>query len=232
MPAPGTLTFTEGIKTALVDDHHEAFYWWWKSKLEGATLFHVDGHDDMAQAYVERRIETAEDYKLLDIGNFICPAVHHNLVSSVYWLNPHAKKERKLHYFEKRETSFSGGHELYKDHSFKYAWSTKVTKKIKAKEIEISSDTPLILDIDLDAFCCHQKDTLSFLPVKSEEYEGALDYEQRVEQTMKILSRLPRPDFITIASSQGNGKDDCYVPPFMVDDVSRYLAINLRKLYG
>lgn len=231
MSALGTLTFIGGIKTALIDDHHEAFYWWWKSNLESATLFHVDGHDDLGEAYVNRKIEMAEDYELLDIGNFICPAVHRDLISLIYWLNPHAREKRKLHYFNKMKTSFSGGHELYKDQNFKYAWIERDREKIKTKTVEIPSDTQLILDIDLDAFCCHRSDTLSFLPVKRDDYKGALEFEERIDQTMKILSRLPKPDLITIASSQGDGKNRCYVPPFMVDEVSRYLAINLRKLY-
>lgn len=62
MSAPGTLTFIGGIKTALVDNHNEAFYWWWKFQLQPATLLHVDGHDDLKEAYVKRKLHSAEDY--------------------------------------------------------------------------------------------------------------------------------------------------------------------------
>lgn len=136
------------------------------------------------------------------------------------------------------KTSFSEGHELYKDQNFKYAWGDQDLKKIErgtgkgvADKVKVPSDLPLILDIDLDAFCCHQTDTLSFLPVKREKYQGVFGYEGRIDRTLEVLAQLPRPDLITVASSQGDLQETCYVPSFMVEEVSRYLAFNLRKIY-
>ncbi|MEK6809277.1 MAG: hypothetical protein AABY40_01255, partial [Nanoarchaeota archaeon] len=102
---------------------------------------------------------------------------------------------------------------------------------IMPSKVSISARRPLILDIDLDAFSCHQKGTLSFLPKYKGDYESVLGFEGRIDSTMKVLAQLPKPNLITIASSQGDKKYDCYVPPEIVDDVGRYLAVNLRKLY-
>ena len=236
--APGTLTFTGGIKTAIVDDHHEAFYWWWDSKLKDATLFHVDGHTDMWEAHVDRKLASPEDYMQLNIANFICPAVHHGIVSPLYWMNPHST-ERRLQYFGKPRTTFSEREVILREQNYKYGWDSLDWEKIIKMEgdiiptdmITVPSNLPLILDIDLDAFCCHRNETIAFLPIKSEYYKGAIGFEDRIDETMETLSRLPRPKLITVASSQGDGKQRCYVPPFMVDDVSRYLANNLRRLY-
>jgi|SRR3989344_892063 len=235
MSAPGTLTFIGEIKTALVNDHHEAFYWWWKSKLQNVTLFHVDAHDDMRTANVDFKLKAAEDYTQLKIANFICPAVHHKIISSIYWLNPHAE-ERRLQYFRKPASHFSEREVILREQNYNYGWGPdqdeerirdSVWENILMTKVSVPSDLPLILDIDLDAFCCHRNQTFG----KEQQYDGVLDFEQRIDETIKTLSSLPKPDLITIASSQGDGKNRCYVPTFMVDDVARYLAINLRKLY-
>ncbi|MDO8511524.1 MAG: UPF0489 family protein [Nanoarchaeota archaeon] len=236
--APGTLKSIGEIKTALVDDHHEAFYWWWNSELESATLFHVDGHDDMSEAIVDRQIKGAEDYKSLNIANFICPAVHHGIISHIYWLNPHSK-ERTLLDYGTPKTFFSKRDVILNEQNYKYGWDYHDGDMIRKGNVKIMpldgfsirksipKKRPLILDIDLDAFCCHRNSTLG----KSKDYKGALGFEERINQTMNVLAQLPKPDLITIASSQGDGKYRCYVPPFMVGDVSRYLALNLRTLY-
>lgn len=236
MSAPGALTFTEGIKTALVNDHHEAFYWWWKFNLRNATLFHVDAHDDMRSANVDFKLRSAEDYAQLNIANFICPAIYHGIVSSIYWLNPHAE-ERKLQYFRKPTSNFSEREVILREQNYKYGWGSdedeerikdSVWEDVPTADVSIPRDLPLILDIDLDAFCCHRNKTFG----KEKEYDGVLSFEKRIDEAVKVLARLSKPDLITIASSQGDGKHfRCYVPPFMVDDVSRYLAYNLRKIY-
>ena len=232
--APGVLTFTGEIKTALVDDHHEAFYWWWDSKLKGATLFHVDGHDDMSEAVVDYKIKSAEDYAQLNIANFICPAVNHGIISSIYWFNPHS--EKRLQYLGKPITSFSERDGILEEQDYAhYGWGFFEEKRIwqrngelmAADKINVPSDLPLILDIDLDAFCCHRNSSIG----RSEKYEGVFGFENRVDQTIEVLTRLPRPNLITIAHSQGDETNRCYVPPSMVNDVSSYLALNLRKLY-
>ncbi len=237
--APGVLTYLEGIPTALVDNHHEAFYWWWESKLKEATLFHVDGHTDMGDANVDYKLGSAKDYTQLNIANFICPAVYHGIVSSIYWLNPHSE-ERKLQYFGKPISSFFERDVILREQNYKYGWKGVDEESIKKRtgkvipmaKISVPYNLPLILDIDLDAFCSHRNESLSYLPQKRDDYDGALGFEKRIDETVNILSKIQKPNLITIASSQGNGKGTCYVPPFMVDDVSRYLAINLRKLYG
>src|SRR3989344_6042265 len=199
MSAPGTLKSIGGIKTALVDDHHEAFYWWWNSKLESATLLHVDGHDDMSEAIVDCQIKGAEDYKLLNIANFICPAVHHDIISHIYWLNPHSKK-RKLQYFGKPKAFFYERDTILREQNYKYGWDYLDGDMIRKGEgkimpldrFSIPKKRQLILDIDLDAFCCHRTESIAFLPINYKEYQGSLGYEGRIDQTIGVLAQLPK----------------------------------------
>lgn len=239
MKIPSTLTYIGGIKAALVNNHNEAFYWWWKSKLEKATLFHVDGHDDMDEANVNDKILSENDYRQLTIANFICPAVYHGVVSWVYWLNPHSE-ERPLNNYGRLRTFFSErkvvDYDLFK--LYKYGWGSRDRSKIDAggkilppDKVSIPKKNPLILDIDLDAFCCHRKDTLSYLPDNLDKYDSTLGFKGRIDKTMGALAQLPKPDLITIASSLGDGREECFVPPFMVDEVGLCLANNLRKIY-
>ena len=235
--APGRLISVGGIRTTIINDHHEAFYWWWDSQLKDTTLFHVDGHSDMKKAYVDYEINSAEQYQMLNIANFICPAAYHGIVSDVYWLNPHSE-ERRLLYYNKPKTFFSESDACSKG-NYKYDWDYLDAQRINTgngmivplDEIYIPEGSSLILDIDLDAFCCHRKETLSFLPLRKEDYEGVLGFEGRIDQTIKALAQLPRPQLITIASSQGDVENNCYVPPLIVDEVERYLTLHLQKLY-
>ncbi|MBI3290868.1 hypothetical protein HYZ76_01140 [Candidatus Falkowbacteria bacterium] len=102
---------------------------------------------------------------------------------------------------------------------------------VPSNQVILPSDSPLILDIDLDAFCCHRTDTLRFLPTNRKEYDGVFGFEKRIDQTIDILTTLPRPNLITIASSEGDRKQLCFVPPFMLKEVSDYLAVSLKNVY-
>lgn len=240
---PGTLKYTAGIPTALVNDHNEVFFYWWKFGMKDAVLFHVDAHPDMdCNVKVEEELSSGYDYSKLSIANFICPAMYHGLISSVYWLNPHSIEKRQLQHIKEarsqlvldQESSFINGEERLK-YIWKYNDDFKVSNGegygLSADNLFIPQHSQLILDIDLDAFCCHRNESLRNLPEDRNKYEGVFGYERRIDETIDALINLPRPDLITIASSEGDGKISCFVPPFMIGEVSRYLAINLRNLY-
>lgn len=248
-PAPGVSTDVEGIPTATVNNHNEAFFYWMKSNLRNATLFHVDAHPDTGAATYVRRITSAYDYDQLNTANFICPAVNLGIISSIYWLNPHSIKKwiQELGVTEKYEKPLQADcfehKNFFSEKKFDYFWSKRFYKEldngtaIRAKDIAIPPETPLILDIDLDAFCCHQNRTLRNLPGKlchhdTSKYDGVSDFRGRIDETISVLAMLPRPDLITIAKSLGDGKDECYVPPDKVEEVSRYLNFSLQVLFS
>ena len=82
----------------------------------------------------------------------------------------------------------------------------------------------MILDIDLDAFCCNS--SVYNVP---ENYDGVTNFEQRIGKTINILSYLMKPSLITIARSIGKGGR--YVPSNKVDKVQHLLLQGLKKIY-
>ncbi len=239
--APGALTYLGGIPTALVNDHHEAFFYWWKFNVKNATLFYVDGHPD-TDSYERdvNRLKSPYDYTKLNIANFIYAAADYGVVSSIYWLNPHSKEQR----LQDLGTTRKDGQQRIKLQMYiSGGWHTGSNNArhnivegkgeiITVDQILIPKDSPLVLDVDLDAFCCHRTDTLRFLSGNRREYDGVFGFENRIDETADVLANLPRPNLITIASSEGDGKQRCFVPPFMLKNVSDYLAVRLRNFYG
>ena len=82
----------------------------------------------------------------------------------------------------------------------------------------------MILDIDLDAFCCERE-----LVEVNKGYNGITGYSRRIDFTLDKLSKLPRPEIITISRSQGA---QVYCPSEFVDDVQDKVLMRLRELYG
>jgi hypothetical protein len=80
----------------------------------------------------------------------------------------------------------------------------------------------LILDVDLDAFSC-------WLPVPARKFflRKELTSHQKLQLTLEILKKIPRPALITIARSQ----TPCYVPPTEVNELQERLLAELAKLY-
>ena len=78
----------------IFDNHNHAFYFWMKSFGEnnftkGCKLVHVDQHKDMREPECyDVNMENIEDVfrytnEVLNVGNFIKPALHHNIFSEV-----------------------------------------------------------------------------------------------------------------------------------------------------
>jgi hypothetical protein len=211
-----------GIPAAITNRHHESLYHWQKAGLEEATLLSVDAHPDL-DIFSKPELNH-EYYRRNHITCFIGAAIHHEIVSSIYWLNPHWIEER-LHYFDesvaakvrKGQLPRSAGGSIKKE-----------GKVITPPEPAINDKNPFILDFDLDAFCCSQG--VCSTPASSDFNDGVPNWEQRVNETIDILRGLRRPDIITITRSQGN-KPDIYVPSDKVNAVQEYLLEKLNELY-
>jgi hypothetical protein len=214
------------IPAAITQDHSQVLYFWQKSGLKKAVLFHVDAHADM---------NSGIDACLKDIDNinFICPAVHYGIVSDIYWLNPYSiirklqdmgssSPERKRSRIElatfvenKRIRWKEEGHEI----------SAGSGNIISPEQIHVPEG--LILDIDLDAFCCScPSNTLS-------RENPTKNWEKRVAEAMGLLEKLRKPSLITITRSQGIEDDilDRYVPADKVDAVQEITVRELQRIY-
>ncbi|MFC1682051.1 hypothetical protein ACFL0X_00350 [Nanoarchaeota archaeon] len=179
------------VPTTIVDPHNEAFFYWamayrkrCERGLEPTRLIHVDRHADNYERdiNVEGGIKGCSPKKLWEIvrefriAELIEPALKYGIIQEGHiWYNPwpHPDRER-IHI---RSTKLNE-----RDHP---------TKRL----IDFQDDeSPIWLDIDLDAFDCikfGQSLTYSSGTIKS-----------RIAITRDFLLQMPRPDLITIALSQ------------------------------
>jgi len=248
-----------GIPTGVTKDHNQVLYFWWKAQLESATLFHVDAHSDM-QDNAEFVGDLTENLCLtgFDIDGFIIPAIYHGIINSFYWLNPHAEEGRlqdmgtTVMTDERRlwlEVSKSDWFDLKKYHSKmifpeigrKLSRTTLTEGRIISLDsVCIPNLSPLILDVDLDAFYCNKN-----VHNHPSAYYGAsrsfkagnttlVGYERRIDETLEALSGLGRkPSLITITFSEGegNGSPDNFVPTEKAQEVYELLTNGLKRIY-
>lgn len=228
-----------GIQSAVVEMHNEVFYFLMKWRVRDAILFHVDGHPDMTEGAPHHEELHGSYYAALDHASFLCPAVHHGMVSSIYWLNPHSRV-RSLQ--DLGNTQGEGGRSVLRtridrmkgkimwalsdrtQHFLLQAGTGKVVREdVVASELQNHDEKPLIADFDLDAFCCNY-----FVYWKEPNDDSIRDYRRRIDETISVLKNLGRkPNHIFIARTQGDKK---WVPEIMVDDVQSYLLEGLRLL--
>ncbi len=234
-----------GIPVAIVNNHNEALYPWYEHGIEDAVLLHVDGHSDMAsQADVTEQIDKkyAEE---TGIANFICPAFHYGIVSSIYWLNPHSETHRlqdqgtrdrgngrvslETEVFDYKQNKELNGKRIRWVQEY---WDSDI-RKMQIQKINLEKRV-MILDIDLDAFCCHKHVSNTTTPFDGVEYEGVENYEQRIDETMDFLRQLKAPVLITIARSQGTRSSALqkYVPMEKVDAVQEKTLAGLAAIYS
>ncbi|MBI4174916.1 MAG: UPF0489 family protein [Candidatus Aenigmarchaeota archaeon] len=223
-----------GIPTVVTSDHHYVLPHWEVSGLRDADLLHIDGHHDMCDG-PEIRYSKIGHISSLNIGNFICAAVHSGIVSSVYWFNPHALNSHyaffaPLQYFDSSKL------QTMVDDRERISWKMRKNLWIDRPQSEpvksvAQSEVPLIVDIDLDAFCCRLH-----LHNMFDDYDGIHNWEDRIEKTMSLLRNIRAPDMITVTRSEGyvseNGQDRLrFVPSDKVDKVQNRLLHGLAKIY-
>ncbi|MFA7707345.1 MAG: UPF0489 family protein [Candidatus Pacearchaeota archaeon] len=211
------------IPLAITEEHHKVLAYWRTSKIIDADLLHIDAHHDMNDNFSLNKND-------LTIANFICPAFYEKIISSVYWINPQSE-EKRIQDFGSRYDKDRLCLDIYvDDYHKKVRWrninqrifksESPKPKKIQEQELILKLNSPVILDIDLDAFCCHRNALGD---------KAIYNYELRISQTCELLNKLKKPSLITITRSQGK---DCYVPRDRVDSVQERLINKLVDLYS
>jgi hypothetical protein len=215
-----------GIPTAITDNHNEVLRYW---KGEDLTLFHIDAHSDMADGICYHGNKKNEYYDRIGIANFICAAAHFNIISEVYWLNPHSEL-KKLQYFGDEGRSIDTKISIANNIRWKLINQMISRRLIYDSNIDIQGD--YILDIDLDAFSCKQG--FGNTPPGHNSEQG---YEKRIQETLDTLSKLKPPKLITIARSIGfldntcGDYVECFIPHDNLDEVEELTLKGLKELY-
>lgn len=242
---PGELFSIANIPVAETSAHNEVFYYWQHSGLKNSLLLHVDAHSDIYDGapFKEKLFENY--FKKLNVANFICPAKVYGFIDDVFWFNPH-KPENKLVLLEnslkiEKKDTFPFLSKLFFGETLSWAYGNSHYDlqianlifdedlfepvnwlSIKNNIFEISLYQPFILDVDLDAFCLD-------MPGRSLIRCEIDNYEQRIDETIDLLSSLKKPDLITITTSQ---EPDYYVPPYLVKEVKDLFYDKLKTLYN
>lgn len=168
-------------KVYLFEEHNEAFYYWEKSRLEGiikpnATLIHIDSHSDLGlpkfldiSLYSFEKIKDLQKRKQafkkfamnnINIGNFILPAVLRKTINKIYLIFPkRIKSDVNNKKTKKNIGSLDGKGKILtistdkKKNKFFPDLKSFETKNTSLKKIIEKKN--IILDIDLDYFCCN-----------------------------------------------------------------------------
>jgi hypothetical protein len=160
------------IPLVIVEEHHEAFYVWQFAVRRGwirgeqNTLLHADEHADCWLPRLRKPIVSLSEltdiarfvYSELDIGNFIWPAVYHGMFNRVLWLRAQHRRSsgawREISISAKNadETEFTlSSHSVYTEGEL--GRSVQFSPITPNDEFTVTAD--LVLDIDLDYFCCN-----------------------------------------------------------------------------
>jgi hypothetical protein len=162
------------VPIVTVEEHHEAFYVWhygirngWMGSA-GNTLLHADHHSDLSVPRLRRSLNSIKDmpdladftYQELDIASFIWPAVYQGIFSRMLWLRDKHTSEKTA------RTGFVWQNDV-RGTTFQTGWAqaTKTkplpddTRSIELVLVDpvdsLRTDQPIVLDIDLDYFCCN-----------------------------------------------------------------------------
>lgn len=233
-----------GVPVGIVDPHHRVVPFW-HHHLAGrkAHLLHIDAHSDMGVILGEsedswKKPTTVKEMiaytrKYLNIENFICAADYVGLLRSIYHYDPRESFIDVYREDQPARFSWMNGKERMSaktgvfgelNHGICwspfYPWKKTALSQVE-RRINRDAQTPLLLDIDLDAIQCHQ--------YPEEPCLSVVAYETRLQNVFDLLQRLHRPALITIARSQTPGIP--YVDPRRVDTIQRDVLDVLRDLY-
>ncbi len=228
----------------LFENHSTAYLIWHAYNIKGATLVHLDTHDDCRhistekieqlnellktndltsiyrlsdQSFVSRFI-TKPDDELFHLGNFIYPCIVDGTISNFYWVIPDISIDNNR--LEALKMALTTA--LSPDVTDARIIDNILTMKIRSCTLSVVTIDSLpkqpagcLLDIDTDYF--------SFANALSENHiTGRLIHDP--ELTMKAVSKkVPRPKVTTICSSVWGG----YLPVslrFISDGVFDYVT--------
>jgi hypothetical protein len=228
--APGLETEIGGIKTAVTEVHQEVLYYWLKYNLENATLLHIDAHPDLVDHVKLYKKEVLTQHRHYLNDQYICPSFFHKILSSMYWYNPHEKELKRV-----STTKDKSGNKIIRVKTESNPFWVTAYWEGELKYLEdnvdfynIKTENQLILNIDLDAFCCNKN---AYQRGVIPNFDTINGYEERIKRTAEILKTLKNPEVITISRSSSKDKY-VYVPDAKVDDVQACLLDNLISIYS
>jgi hypothetical protein len=146
---------------------------------------HVDSHADLSLPRLRRSLDSIADladladftYQELNIGNFIWPAVYQGLFNRVLWLRYRHKRTEGGWRSVLIGAKNRFGTEFFTASSLSetpYANATDVRRidyaPVTTQEC-IKTEQPVVVDIDLDYFCCNQHPCLPVLEVETTKAE-------------------------------------------------------------
>jgi len=208
-------------KPLLVEDHSEALCHWYKQGIRGATLVHVDDHDDCYSSLVRIETDPADLRQALErqgcedllprtgfqvrqdsfysVADFLSPAWQLGVVAEVWWVVAAAKPvdAEWLEDFRRRM-----GHRYPAEFLEGLRLEGGIVKgQLKGMPVHITGlmqlpafDKPLLLDIDVDYFIGLYRN-----PLEREMLSLVGDF-------FAALYRVPRQfELVTIAASVNGG---------------------------
>jgi len=164
----------------LLENHNEALPVWQKVGVKDKILVHIDAHIDFGwvpekdltqilEAKTKNELETfiksptiwnpisKEKEKLVNIGNYICPAIQHGIVREFYWIVPDGSFSN--HKTRKAIANILKNLIKIKSHQYKKIEQSNnsIATQFYNKKVQASTlahlpefDEPVLLDIDLD----------------------------------------------------------------------------------
>jgi hypothetical protein len=228
------------IPLVVVEEHHEAFYVWhyairkgWMA-AEGNTLLHFDAHSDMALPRLRRPLESIGDladlaeftYAELNIGDFIWPAAYQGLFNRLLWVRYRQRLSEGgwrtilVGPKNRQRTEFFTVSSLA---STPYANAESVRSVDYAPmstEESLKTDQPIVLDIDLDYFCCNEYPRLPVQELETtrtvyEEFHG--NPYHFLHFAMGKISVVARDGKYFLIYDDFPGREDPGSPPALAD---------------
>ncbi|MBT4166106.1 hypothetical protein HOE04_03650 [archaeon] len=229
-----------GIEGVVVDPHNEVFEFWYNAiKSNGedspAVLLHIDNHSDLSGGKrIREDCRSVRDYSRrdLDIASFIAPAVYYGLVDKIYWFDPR-NINMKVYGRNGKDNMFvdvdSNGEIIWQK------WGRNIyapmdedvlNHNVLKKDLK-NFQGRIILDVDLDAFECIDDAEYNWKFGNYRLLDGKGN--ERLNKTLNLLRRLPRPSLISVARSQ---TPFAYTPTDRVDGIEKKLMKVLKKVYS
>lgn len=236
-----------GIPLVITEQHQQVFPFWDHSEIKNVTLVHIDSHSDLAdKSPVYNKAFDFKYHKKLEVGNFICPAVHYGLIKDMFWISPFCSEDKDIYiqYLNQNSLETKRGiiHLWWKNSEFSEKSrgggicldndAYKMGESINSKQFkkQLSNNGTFILDIDLDAFAKKFQGQRMLVELAEAFGGGVEGWEDRIKRTINLLKKIPKPKLITLTRSQGDYYTT-YVPSYLVDKVQDKTIEELKKLY-